>query len=244
MVTGVEGKCKEIELKQNTMLIQKKLAYVYRFVILLLLVVAIGTVAEGQERAYVTDVLRLVMRSGPGGGFDTVAIIQSGQALEITGTQGEWAEIKLPDGKEGWVLERYLVSQPTSGILLDSLNRKNQALSEQAASLREENKQFKKEIATLTTKLTQAEKELEKTTKTYEALKRDSAGFINLKRQYQKTSTELKQKTKLADDMQNRIQKLETSRTIRWVITGAGILLVGLLLGLTMRRQRRRPSLL
>ena len=53
---------------------------------------------------YVTDVLRLSLRSAPGVGNNTVAVVKSGQILEVLETQEQWSHVRLPDGREGWVL--------------------------------------------------------------------------------------------------------------------------------------------
>lgn len=241
-VALTSAKRKEMPLKHVKL---KIVAPKFNLIVLLsLLIVCIGTSAQAQQRAYVTDILRLAVRSGPGAGFDSVSVIQSGQPLEIVRTQGDWANIRLPDGKEGWVLERYLVNDPPSSILLTSLQKKHETLSTQAAALREENKELKNENRSLQNQLNQIEEQADQTSESYEKLKREAADFLALKRQYQKASAELDEKTKLSAELQKKIEKMETSRAVRWFITGAGVLVAGLLIGLSMRRQRRRPSLL
>jgi len=213
-------------------------------VFLLLLVICTWITAAAAQAAYVSDILRLALRTGPGAGYETVTVIQSGQSLEIIATQGDWAQVRLPDNKEGWVLQRYLVPNRTSNILLRALEQKHTALSEQTALLLEENKDLKNKNKTLQTELDQNEKRADKAAQDYETLKLEAAQYLKLKTQHQKTSSQLAKVSKQAAELQEKVDKAATRQTIRWFITGAGVLFVGILIGLSTRRQRRRPSLL
>ena len=213
-------------------------------VFLLLMIICTWATAAAAEAAYVTDILRLALRTGPGAGYETVTVIQSGQSLEIIATDGDWAQVKLPDNKEGWVLRRYLVPNRTSNILLRSLEKKHAALSEQTASLLEENNDLKTNNKTLQTELEQNKKLADKASRDYESLKLEAAQYLKLKAQHQKTSSQLAKVSKQAAELREKVDKAKTRQTIRWFITGAGVLFVGILIGLSTRRQRRRPSLL
>lgn len=213
-------------------------------VFLLLLIICTWTAAAAARAAYVSDILRLALRTGPGAGYETVTVIQSGQSLEIIATEGDWAQVKLPDNREGWVLQRYLVPNRTSNILLRALEQKHAALSEQTASLLEENKDLKNQNITLQTELDQIEKRADKVTQDYESFKQEAAQYLKLKTQHQKTASQLAKVSKQAAELQEKVDTAKTRQTIRWFITGAGVLFVGILIGLSTRRQRRRPSLL
>ena len=212
--------------------------------LLLLMTVCMWTTAAAAQTVYVTDILRLAMRTGPGTGYETVAVVQSGDRLETIATDGDWTQVRMPDGKEGWVLQRYLVPNRTSKILLESLEQKHAALSQQASTLMEENKTLKNENKTLQAELTQNKNRADKASQAYEDLKKEAAQYLKLKTQFQNTSAQLAKSSKATTELQEKLEKMETRQTIRWFITGAAVLLIGLLIGLSMRRQRRRPSLM
>lgn len=46
---------------------------------------------------------RGILRSGPGGGYGTVATIESGEILNAIGRQGNWLQVKTRTLKSGWV---------------------------------------------------------------------------------------------------------------------------------------------
>lgn len=63
------------------------------------------------DTKYVIDRLEITLRSGPDTGNRIITMIPSGQALEVLSTGGDWAEVRLPSGEQGWVLARYLSTE-------------------------------------------------------------------------------------------------------------------------------------
>ena len=56
-----------------------------------------------------------------------------------------WSLVRLANGKEGYVLNRYLVAQPTSAVRLEQLQITYDTIKQQADTLLEENTRFKNE---------------------------------------------------------------------------------------------------
>ena len=64
------------------------------------------------DKAYVTDSFEITLRTGPSNENRIIAMLFSGRPLDVLGTEGEWSQVKvLDDGKEGWVISRYLVTR-------------------------------------------------------------------------------------------------------------------------------------
>jgi SH3 domain protein len=88
------------------------------------------------ETAYVTDMLRLGISSSADGSappFDTLA---SGDALEVLGRSGNYAHVRLADGRDGWVKAAFIVTEKPARLRVSE--------AEAAAdSLREEMEQSK-----------------------------------------------------------------------------------------------------
>ncbi|MGD8888733.1 MAG: TIGR04211 family SH3 domain-containing protein [Desulfobacterales bacterium] len=196
------------------------------------------------ESIYVTDVLKLTLRSGPSTEHKILSVIESGQQLEILDRGPEWTLVRLPNDKEGYVLTRYLSTTPTAGIRLQQLQEKHKSLMQQTASLLEENAQFKSENNQLSSSLGSNEKTLEQVRAEYEKLKADSAQFLTLKSKYDKAAAQLEEQTKRADSLEEQLNRFEMNQYIKWFLAGSGVLLVGFIIGFSARRQRRRPSLL
>lgn len=196
------------------------------------------------ETMYVTDVLRLTLRTGQSTEHKIIAVIESGQEVEILESGEEWSSVRLADGKEGWVLTRYLTPRETYNVKLKRLEDKHKNLRAQAASLLEENTKLNSENKKLKAASGQNEKALNKIQSDFESLKSESAEFIKLKTKYQKTSKELNEKSQRLTDLEEQISRLELYHYIKWFLVGAGVLLLGFVIGFSTKRQRRRASLL
>jgi len=195
------------------------------------------------ETMYVSDVLKLTVREGKGTGEKIIAVIQSGQRVDVLQREDEWALVLFDDGKEGWVLSRFLTSRATNNIKLKWLQKKHKTLTVQTATLLEENTKLKKENKEIDFLLKKANQSLEELSKSYDTLKTESADYIELKSKFKKTAAQLAEYAEKSELLEKELTKLQFRRTVRWFLAGAGVLLFGFLMGFATRRQRRRPTL-
>jgi len=196
------------------------------------------------ETMYVTDSLKLTLRSGPSTEHKILSVIESGQQVEMLEPGEDWSLVRNANGKEGYVLTRYLMPEPTHNIRLEKLQAKHKALMQQAATLLAENTAFRNEGKQLKSVLDKNEKALKKLSTDYDKLKAGSAEYIELKGKYQTVSGQLAEQTKRADALDEELRAIEMNQYIKWFLAGSGVLLVGFIVGFSARRQRRRPSLL
>jgi SH3 domain protein len=196
------------------------------------------------ENMYVSDVLKVTVRTGPGTEYKIIAVAESGESLEIIEKGEEWSLVRLQNGREGHVMTRYLTPDPTYKVLYEQLQVKHKALTEQTSALFEENARLKEENKELKSTLDGTEKSLEKVEGNYQELKAGSSEFLSLKTNFKKVSEQLSEQTKKADRLEKELKKVELNQYIKWFLAGSGVLLVGFIVGFSARRQRRRPSLL
>lgn len=194
------------------------------------------------QTRYVSDRLEITLRSGPGTQFKILELLTSGQALRILDAGPEWSRVRVGQETEGWVLNRYLIDQPTARIQLERLETRHRSLRERAAALTEENARLKARNAQLSEALTAAEKESEQLRKSYEQLKSESAEFLTLQAQYQKNAAALESRTEKISQLEESLASLERNHAIRWFLAGGGLLLVGFLVGVRSRRKRSRSG--
>jgi len=196
------------------------------------------------ESMYVGEIIEITLRTGPGIDHKVIAMVRSGQALSVLEPGPEWTKIRLPSEKEGYVLTRFLTNKKPNELLLSELKKKYRALEEKVESLRDENNRQNEENKNLNAEFGRKEKLLARITDSYESLRKESAEFLNLKTNYKRLTTDLNEQTNRAEEFGAALTKLQKRQIFRWVLTGAGILLVGFLIGMSSRRQRRRSSLL
>jgi len=196
------------------------------------------------ESLYVTDLIKLTLRSGPSTEHKILAVVESGGQVEMLAPGEDWSLVRIADGKEGYVLTRYLVPEPTHNVRLEQLQTKHKALVQQAATLLEENTHLKNENKQLKSDSDENEKALKKLSTDYDKLKAGSAEYIELKEKYTTVSGQLAEQTKRADALDEDLRAIEINQYIKWFLAGSGVLLVGFIVGFSARRQRRRSSLL
>jgi len=163
------------------------------------------------ETLYVSDVLKITMRTG--------------QGVE-------------------WVLSRYLTTQEPPRPLLDSLRKKYQTISENFDISSEENTMLKTETQRLRSELSDKEEALNDIKSAFEALKADSSDFLLVKAKLEASSEELVDLRIKSKQLEDMVAKLRKNQIIKGILIGAGILLMGFIVGFSTKRQRRRSSLL
>ena len=192
---------------------------------------------------YVSDTLKLTLRTGPSIENKIIAVIESGQEMEVIKFGDEWSQVRLANGKEGWVLSRYLTTDETNGIKLQRLETKHKNLMIQAAELLEENNGLKTENTRLSSELEAMQKQLEKIQTDYEALKTEATEFLTLKANYNRAASQLAEQTAKAKKLEEQVSSLAMNTYIKWFLAGSGVLIVGFFIGFSTKRQRRRPTL-
>ena len=209
----------------------------------LLLLLFLFATGVGAETMYVSDMLKLTLRTGPSTENKILAVIESGQQMALLEPGREWSRVRLPDGKEGWVLSRYLTPDETSNFKLERLQAQHKNLTVQAAELLEENKELKAENEKLRAEFETNAKEMLKTRTDYEALKAEAAEFLTLRSKYESAASRLAEQTARVQKLEEQLTHLEMSTYIKWFLAGSGVLIVGFLIGFSTKRQRRRPAL-
>lgn len=196
------------------------------------------------ENKYVNDTMKITMRTGPANDRKIISLLGIGQKVKVLRKGDEWTLVRLTNGKEGWVISRFLTDKIPSNIELKVLKSKHKALMAKAATMQEENSSLKAENKKLSTKLAAGRKKLQKTSNDYEALKRESKEFLELQSKFKASSSKLAKQTIKADKFEDELTKLLWNQNIKWFLSGAGVLILGFIIGFSTKRQRRRSSLL
>ena len=196
------------------------------------------------ETKYVSDSIPLSFRSGPSFENKILKYLKPGEVIELLQLGENWAKVRLADGKEGWVLSRYLADQPASRDVLERLRVKHQNLTEQAEQLSDANEKLALENKKLMSAVSDHEKALEALRKEYQTLQSESAEFISLIKKHDEASASLQDRNNRLASLEKQVASMELNYTIKWFLAGSGVLVLGIIIGFISRRPRRRSSLL
>ena len=215
-----------------------------RIWVLILALLSMFTATGLAETKYVSDSIPLSFRSGPSFENKILKYLKPGEVIELLQLGENWAKVRLADGKEGWVLSRYLADQPASRDVLERLRVKHQNLTEQAEQLSDANEKLALENKKLMSAVSDHEKALEALRKDYQTLQSESAEFISLKKKHDEASASLQDRNNRLASLEKQVASMELNYTIKWFLAGSGVLVLGIIIGFISRRPRRRSSLL
>jgi SH3 domain protein len=194
-------------------------------------------------RAYVTDTFEITLRTGPTVENKIIAMISSGQPVEVIETRGEWNLVRLPDGsKEGWVFSKYLITRLPWSLQARNLKEENGALQAKLVQMENTLSETQPRREKLAAELQQKAKAPEEIQEAYEALKQRAEGFLKLERSNEMNEAALKAARLDLEKLTTEVERLRSSQVTRWFATGALVLLCGLLLGVMVGRQQKKKK--
>jgi SH3 domain protein len=148
-------------------------------------------VLAAAETAYVTDNLRLGLHAAEDTSDRAFRFLESGQPMEILVRDRNYANVRLPDGTEGWVKSAYLVDEKPAKLIVAETIAERDALATELAEAREAFAepaatidQLRAEAADLTAKLDDAQAEvtsLRDEVASIEGMKEEYRGAVPLK---------------------------------------------------------------
>jgi SH3 domain protein len=215
--------------------------------IIIIMVIGLCLIASSALAAvYVSDNLEAPLRTGPGTKYKIVSVLRSGEAVNVISEEEGWSNVRPvgdKDGKQGWILSRYLMNREPWERRVRVLERENADLRKRLFPAEKTLREMKGENVDLASSLKKKMNEAETLERKYESLKKGAAGFLELKENYEKTRSDLtKTKGELAEVMEEN-NLLRSSSRNKWFLSGAMVLLFGLVIGLIMgRREKRRSS--
>ncbi|MCB2225320.1 MAG: TIGR04211 family SH3 domain-containing protein [Desulfarculaceae bacterium] len=202
--------------------------------LLVLLACLAALPALAQDTLYVSDQLRITVRSGPSLSNKVVAMTETGDAVTLLGKERDgWALVRLPDGKEGWVLTRFLTKERPARLRLAELDPANKDMARRLEELHSENQRLSRELST-------AQGQLAELTARHEKLQADSADVMTLKKRHKALQARYEKQDKELKELVVENKSLKFSSNLKWFLAGAGVLVIGWLMGLALHRRKKR----
>jgi SH3 domain protein len=202
------------------------------------------TLSAIAESKYVAEKFELPLRTGPAGDRKIIALIPAGTQVDIISKDEEWSEVTLPNGRQGFVLTRYLTDELPTAVALERLQQRHatlqtrsEELQQRASAAAEENKQLKQVLS-------KTEADLSGLTTEHATLRQGAGEYISLREKYEQTVKELGEVRSKAEAFESEVNKLSHREFYDGMLYGGGILVFGIVLGLVFRRPKRKQGLL
>lgn len=209
------------------------------FTATLILIVLAGTSLRVEARTgYVNDELEVTLRSGESTRNSIVRMLPSGEQLEVLEVNSEtgYARVTTKDGREGFVLSRFVTYEPVARDRLVSANRRLERSAQRISNLEAQLGELKGENTTYSQNQNSLETNNVRLTEELNEIRRTAANAIQ-------TADENRNLRSTKTNLENQIQELQTvnstlaarSRQL-WFMAGAGTLILGILAGLLLPR--------
>src|SRR5215510_834501 len=192
---------------------------------------------------YATDTFEIVVRSTKQNtGRNIVKVLSSSAPIEVRDMDGTWAVVRLEDGRTGYVETKHLIDREPYKVTAERLQlevgqqrERLATLTQQLATLRDEHQRLQKASGL-------SEAQLQDISQKYEQLRQDATTteFLETREKYtdlQRAHAEAEQQL---STLNNAYTSLKSSTRLTWFLSGAGVILLGWLLGMTSERWRGR----
>ncbi|KAA0017756.1 SH3 domain-containing protein [Salinicola corii] len=180
--------------------------------------------ALAQDGHWVSDSLTTFVRSGPTDGYRIVGTLTSGDPVTVLQTQGDYTQVRGPDGDEVWVQSQFIQDQPSAQQQLPALQKKVDQLTTRLDGIDDE---WNQRVADMRNELKDRQAQVDEL----------QATNNQLNQAYSQSESKMR-------EMQARLDTQEEDLLMRYFMYGGGVAGAGLILGLIVphlpRRRRKR----
>ena len=214
----------------------------FLFAIICLLV---STTIIAADVRYVSDSFSITMRTGQGTQHKIIKSVKTGTRLDLLEVSEEgYSLVRMPNGTEGWVLSRYLVNQPVAKDRLISAEKKIATLKKRTSELNKKLNSLSSSSSSLQKDTSRLSKTNKKLNKELENIKEIAANQIALNTENKSLKEEVLALKREMQIVQQDNMSLQDRSERDWFLIGAGVCVVGIVMGLILPnlRFRRKQS--
>lgn len=199
------------------------------------------------ESRYISDVLWVPLRSGPGSDYRIINRgLKSGTELEFVETNEDdsWTLVRRGD-LEGWIPTRYLREDPIAAQQLAIVTQQLNDLRNRLSNTTENLQELRQDSQSTSSELEALEQEKADLTKELNRIREISANAIELNDRNNELLEENQLLKNEVDVVKLENQRLEDAKETREWMVGGSIMLIGLILGLILPKLKggtRRDS--
>jgi SH3 domain protein len=196
--------------------------------------------AASADSAWVSDEFEITLRSGPSTSNAIELMLSSGTQLEVLERDSEsgYSRVRTGGGTEGWVLTRYLMNEPAAREQLATLTSQLSSEASRGSSLNAQLGTIRTEYDNATRRIETLEREKSELEEELGEIKRTSANVLSINNQNKQLREQLAAEEIRVATLEQENRELTSQTTRYWFMSGALVLVVGMVLGLWLPRIR------
>jgi SH3 domain protein len=238
----------------SRMVLEKTILTIF-FIVAFIVSASINSVFA--DTRYVSDRLIISVRDGQDQNAAILGYLETAAPVEILEEKGDLLRIRAENGIEGWVRTQYIVSEKPKALIIDDLKKEIEALNkeiqpvkneEDSASntLSESKKMFQEKIEELKEEVNINQKFAAKAKSDFIELNKKYTNLLNNSKNTEKLINEVEKLKKLNTELNTEAKSLRKDRKnplksikIQSFIAGAGVLLLGFILGGSAKKRKK-----
>ncbi len=194
---------------------------------------------------YISDELNVPLRSGPSTAHRILHRgLPSGTQLTILAINEEagFTQVRTAGGLEGWLTSQYLVREPIARDKLATAEKRLKNLKDEIAKERETHASLQTEHKEAVSQNKTLNAKVEALTKELTELKVVSANPVK----EHARNVELTQQNALlvgqVEELSSKTRQLEANVQLQWLLYGGGLVLIGLIFGLILKKRPKQQA--
>jgi len=228
--------------------------------IVFIIIISLFPLASSARTGYVSDMLFLTFRQGPGNSYAVEKTLMSNTPVLILEEKNEFYKVELESKEVGWVDKNFIIFTLPKAVMINKLEKENKSLSNKTMELQSRVRELQDELASVEQNYSQTKEKLEislktalnEKNKTINMLSDTQGEYDTLTRQSKNIQKIIKENKILKEQTQTLSGELEIIKEksqnffktgmIKWFLTGSGVLLLGWIIGQSVSAKKQHSS--
>lgn len=199
------------------------------------IVVLLFSVQAAYAKHYITGAQKVTFRIGPGTENKIISMLEADARVTLLEEGETWSKVKSKEGKEGFVMKRFLTTEIPYSVKYSWLVGQHNKLKAELAEIKAAKTSLDENLGQAKRELASTKQNLEATSSEYNELKTGSAEYLELKGKYEETTARLSG----ANHEMALLKEKLSLYYFTWFLAGAGVLLLGWLIGFFSKKKKR-----
>ena len=228
--------------------------------IVFIITISLFPQASSARTGYVSDMLFLTFRQGPGNSYAVEKTLMSNTPVVVLEERSGFYKVELESKEVGWVDKNFIIFTLPKTLMINKLEKENKSLSNKIMELQSSVGELQNELSSVKQNYSQTKEKLEislktaldEKNKTTNMLSDTQGEYNTLTRQSKNIQKIVKENKVLKEQTQTLSEELEIIKEksknlfktgmIKWFLTGSGVLLLGWIIGQSVSSRKQKSS--
>ena len=228
--------------------------------IIFIIIIFLFPMSSFAQTGYVSDMLLLTFRQGPGNTYTVKKTLTSNTPVVILEERNGFYKVELASKETGWVDKKFIIFTLPKTVIISQLKQENKNLADKIKIMQSNTENLQGKLSSVNQDYSQVKLQLEASLKTAVNEKNKTENLLSESKKKYSTLTQQskniqgiikenkilkKENQTLSDELEIITKKSKTlfkTGMIKWFLTGAGVLLLGWIIGKSVSSKRQNKS--